>query len=310
MTGRSLPAPLLSIRRYQEREHSGSMSLFRRVAIVGVGLIGGSIGLGMTRRGLAQSIVGIGRRAKTLAPAKELGAIQEATIDLATGVAGADLILVCTPVGRIAADVIDAADQATDALVSDVGSTKVGIVGTVETQLCPAGQWHRGNRFLGGHPIAGSEQKGVGHASADLFEGRACVLTPTGQTSPADEAKLTELWTALGARVVKMTPDAHDRALAAISHAPHVVAAALAAATPLGDVALAAGGWLDTTRIAAGDVSLWQQILSANPGHVLAAIARFEEKLAAIRSAIEKGDATRLEQLLAEGKQVRDAVGS
>jgi prephenate dehydrogenase len=163
---------------------------------------------------------------------------------------------------------------------------------------------------LGGHPIAGSEQKGIAHARDDLFQGRACVLTPSDKTDPADLQKLTEFWTALGARVVTMSPADHDRALAAISHAPHVVAAALAAATPLADISLAAGGWLDTTRIAAGDASLWQQILLANPANVLGAIKGFETKLAALRSAIERRDAGGLEQLLAEAKQVRDAVGS
>ncbi len=286
------------------------MSVFRRVAIVGVGLIGGSIGLGITRRGLAQSVVGIGRQAKTLALARELGAVQETSLDFAKGATGADLVLVCTPVGRVADDVVTAAGQLTDALVSDVGSTKAGIVADVEGRLCPAGTWQHGVRFLGGHPIAGSEQKGISHARENLFEGRACVLTPTNHTDSADEQKLTDFWAALGARVVKMTPLEHDRALAAISHAPHVIAAALAAATPPADVPLAAGGWLDTTRIAAGDVSLWQQILLANPGYVVAAIDKFEKKLAALRSAIEHRNAGDVEKLLAEAKQVRDALGS
>jgi len=286
------------------------MSLFRRVAIVGVGLIGGSIGLGITRRGLAQSVVGIGRQAKTLATARELGAVHETSLDLATGVAAADLVLICTPVGRIAADSIAAAEHLTDALVSDVGSTKAGIVHDVEAELCPSGTWRRGVRFLGGHPIAGSEQKGIAHARDNLFDGRACVLTPTDKSEPADVKKLADFWAALGARVVKMAPADHDRALAAISHAPHVIAAALAASTPLADVSLAAGGWLDTTRIAAGDASLWQQIFLANPANVLSAIDVFETKLAALRSAIERRDAAGLEKLLAEAKQVRDAVGS
>ena len=163
---------------------------------------------------------------------------------------------------------------------------------------------------MGGHPIAGSEQTGVAHARGDLFDGRACVLTPTANTTPADERQLAEFWTALGARVVKMNPTEHDRALAAISHAPHVIAAALAASTPPADVSLAAGGWLDTTRVAAGDASLWQQILLANPANVLAAIDAFEKELAAMRSAIERRSAGDLEKLLAEAKQVRDAVGS
>ena len=262
-----------------QRDRAGLMSLFRRVAIVGVGLIGGSIGLGITRRGLAQSVVGIGRQAKTLDSAREIGAVHETSLDLATGVAAADLVLICTPVGRIAADVVAAAGHLTDSLLSDVGSTKAGIVHDVELQLCPSGNGRRGVRFLGGHPIAGSEQKGIAHARDDLFDGRACVLTPTGKTDPADLAKLTEFWTALGARVVKMSPADHDRALAAISHAPHVIAAALAAATPPADLSLAAGGWLDTTRIAAGDASLWQQILLANPANVLGGDRRVRNEI-------------------------------
>jgi prephenate dehydrogenase len=126
----------------------------------------------------------------------------------------------------------------------------------------------------------------------------------------ADAKLLSQFWTALGMQVVTMTPDEHDRALATISHAPHVIAAALAAATPAGDVPLAAGGWLDTTRIAAGDALLWQQILLANSDHVLASIDTFESRLAAFRRAIESADAGGLEKLLAEAKQVRDAVGS
>jgi prephenate dehydrogenase len=247
---------------------------------------------------------------KSLEAARKLGAIHEATLDLAGGVKGADLVLVCTPVGRIAADALAAAGPLSDALISDVGSTKAGIVADVERQLCPGGKWSRNVRFVGGHPIAGSEQKGVAHAREDLFVGRVCVLTPTAHTPAADVEKLSEFWTELGAKVRTMTPDAHDRALAAISHAPHVVAAALAAATPDEDVPLAAGGWLDTTRIAAGDVELWQQILLANPGHVLDAVGRIEKKLAALRSAIQRGDASELEKLLAEAKRVRDAVGS
>ncbi len=180
----------------------------------------------------------------------------------------------------------------------------------VERQLCPQGKWNRNVRFVGGHPIAGSEQKGVAHAREDLFVGRVCLLTPTTHAPAADVEKLSEFWTELGAKVRTMTPDAHDRALAAISHAPHVVAAALAAATPGEDVPLAAGGWLDTTRIAAGDVELWRQILLANPGHVLEAVGRIEKKLAALRSAIQRGVASELEELLAEAKRVRDAVGS
>jgi prephenate dehydrogenase len=280
------------------------------VAIVGVGLIGGSIGLALARRGLAKQIVGIGRRAESLSAAKGLGAVTRTTLDLREGVAEAELVVVCTPVGQIVKHVCEAAAACpADTLITDAGSTKLEIV----TQLDDAqlrGPWRLGVRFLGSHPLAGNEKKGPEHARADLFEGRVVVITPSERTTTADCDALEDFWTALGARVVRMLADQHDRAVAATSHMPHLVASAIAAATPKEYLTLTAGGWLDTTRIAAAEPALWQQILLANRASVLESLSRVEGALAALRGAVEKRDAARLEQLLTEAKQVRDALGS
>ncbi len=287
------------------------MRQWNRVVIVGVGLIGGSIGLALLRRGMAAHVVGVGHRAQSLATAERLGAVHSTSGNLENAVAGADLVVICTPVAAIA-DYALAAAQAcgADTLITDAGSTKAQIVREVERRLCDGGRWQNNVRFVGSHPIAGDHRRGVEHARADLFERRVTVLTPTPNTSVEDREALADFWTALGSRVVEMTPDEHDRALAAISHLPHLVAAAVAAATPEEWVPLAGGGWTDTTRVAAGDPALWQQILLSNTSHVLAALERTSGCLDALRRAIEAGDADRLEQLLADAKRIRDALGS
>ncbi|HEV3004990.1 MAG TPA: prephenate dehydrogenase/arogenate dehydrogenase family protein [Pirellulales bacterium] len=273
------------------------------VAIVGVGLIGGSIGLALRERGLARHVVGIGRGAASLRQARRIGAVTRTTLDLTRGAARAELVIVCTPVGRIAADVCAAAEASrTGALVTDVGSTKAQIVAALDGKL------PRQSRFVGSHPLAGGEKSGAAHATTELFVGRTVVVTPTAATANDDFASVAALWHGLGAKVVRMSPDDHDRILAATSHVPHLVASALAAATPQHDLPLAASGWLDTTRVASGDAELWQQIFLSNRAHVLAALGRFDEVLASLRQALERGDDARLAEILAEAKRRRDAA--
>lgn len=276
---------------------------FKTVAILGVGLIGGSIGLGLRRRGLAERVIGIGRRLESLRVAREMGAITSATLVPGEGVAEADLVIVCTPVGRIVEDVKSVAPHCRpEALVTDVGSTKAEIVAGVGAEL------PHGVRFIGSHPLAGSEKSGPAAAESDLFVDRVVIVTPDEATPPGDLEALCGFWRGLGARVVQMPADAHDRALAATSHLPHVVAAALAAATPEELLGLTAGGWSDCTRIASGDPELWRQILATNRESLLASLTRFEEQLAAFRTAIEhRGDEAILE-LLTAAKRRRDAV--
>lgn len=281
------------------------MRTWDTVAILGVGLIGGSIGLALRRRELARHVVGIGRRTTSLRAAKKVGAVTSTTTDVARGVADAELVVVCTPVAQIVEHVRGvAANCPPETLITDAGSTKLQIVEQLDVDL------GRGVRFLGSHPLAGSQRSGPTEANADLFEGRTVVLTPTRRSTSADEETLTSFWTALGARVVCMTARAHDQAVASTSHLPHVVAAALAASLPERHANLAAGGMRDTTRIAAGDAELWTQILLDNREHVLAALTGFDKALEAFRTALVRGDRQRLHKVLTQAKQRRDALGS
>lgn len=280
----------------------------RSVTIVGVGLIGGSIGLALRARGLAGKVVGYGSRPATLAAAHKLGAIDEIATDPAAAVADAELVVVCAPVDHIVEQVRQLAPLCPPGtLLTDAGSTKARIVCELDAA---AASWDPAVHFVGSHPLAGNEKRGPQHAHVDLFAGRVVVLTPTDSTRAEDCRKLHEFWTGLGAAVVEMAPEEHDRALAVTSHLPHVVAAALAGATPEDYVKLTAGGWQDSTRIAAGDPALWRQIMLANRENLLAAIERFTPQLAALSEALEMADAKRLEQLLADAKHIRDGVGN
>lgn len=281
------------------------MQRFENVAIVGVGLIGASIGLALRERGLAGRVIGIGRRPTTLEVARERGAVTETTTDLKQGVAEAELVVVCTPVATIVETVEQvAAASPASCLITDAGSTKGEIVAALDHLS------DKGPRFVGSHPLAGGENSGPQHGRADLLVGRVVVLTPAEKTRPEDLQTLEQFWCALGARVVSLSPAEHDEALATTSHLPHLVAAAIAGSTPKQYAALVATGWLDTTRIAAGDAELWQQILLGNRDHVLKSLDRFEALLTEMREAIENVDQNRLKTLLLKAKRTRDALGS
>ena len=275
------------------------------VAIVGVGLIGGSIGLALRERRLARHVVGIGRRPASLRVAKKVGAVDATTTSLTKGVAKAELVVVCTPVEQIVEQVQAAAKACpTGTLITDAGSTKAEIVSRLNGSLA------RGVRFVGSHPLAGSEKTGPGVATPHLFEGRVVVLTPAKPTAPEDIQSVSGFWSSLGAKVVLKSPDEHDRALACTSHLPHLIASALAAATPRECLSLTATGWLDTTRIAAADPDLWTQIFSTNRDNLLESLEKFERVLASLRLAVERGDRRKLRKILTDAKQHRDAVGS
>jgi len=281
------------------------MKPYNTVAIVGVGLIGGSIGLALRKRKLARHVVGIGRRASSLMAASRCGAVTRTTRNLAQGVAEAQLVVVCTPVDSVASAVLAAANAVPrGTLITDAGSTKLSIVEAV------AGRLPQGARFVGSHPLAGGEQSGPVAARDDLFEGRQVILTPMEEGKPSDARAVSAFWRALGARVVMMSPEEHDRIVAVTSHLPHLVAAALAAATPRDLLKLTAAGWHDTTRVASGDVGLWVEILRNNRGHVLKALAEFEKLMDSWTQALSSGDDQRLAKLLTEGKRNRDAVGN
>lgn len=275
------------------------------MAIVGVGLIGGSIGLTLRRRGLADRVIGLGRDPTRLDEATRLGAIDEATTVAEHAVAEAEVVVICTPVTRVADDVIQLAALADPkALITDAGSTKRTIVAAVEAD--PRGR----AVFVGAHPIAGSERSGVENARTDLFEGRVCALTPTASTAPDQLQLARSYWSSLGCRLVEMTPTAHDDALALTSHLPHVVAAALASSVPEEVLPLAAGAYRDGTRVAAADPDLWTGILLQNREPVLHALLAFHAGLNVLTQALRDGDSPGLRSLLADASARREGFES
>jgi prephenate dehydrogenase len=287
------------------------MKALNCVAIAGVGLIGGSVGLAVRSRNLAKNVVGFGSQEKNLAAALQMGAISGVASDPRSAVAQADLVVVCAPVGHIVEQVrrIAALCRA-GTLITDVGSTKEIIVGQLEQAAETDAAWRPEVRFVGSHPLAGSEKRGSQHAEADLFVGRIVIVTPTPRTRPDDTQAVSDFWRSLGATVREMSASEHDRAMAATSHLPHLIAAAIAGSTPEEYVTLAASGWQDTTRIAAGDHSLWRQIMVANRANLLAALQHFSGRLDDWRKALEANDGPELDRLLREAKRIRDAVGS
>ncbi len=255
------------------------------VAIIGVGLIGGSVGLALRRSGLANRVLGIGRDENRLAEAKQIGAIDEIATNWSRGVADAEVVVVCTPVTRVVRDVLNASrDGRDDVLITDAGSTKRDIVEQVEAHEVAH------DRFVGAHPLAGSERKGAAHASAGLFDGRSCVLTPTGRTPPDRLDRARSFWSSLGCRLIEMGPVTHDDALARTSHLPHVTAAALAAVVPKELLPLAAGAYRDGTRVAMSDAALWSGIFLANRRPVLDAVEALREQLSEFEHALRSED--------------------
>jgi prephenate dehydrogenase len=285
------------------------MRTWDTVAIIGVGLIGGSIGLALRERKLARRVIGIGRRAESLKAALDRGCVTHTTTSIAEGVKNAELIVVCTPVDLIARQVGEIGQHCYEGcVITDAGSTKAEIVVRAETLL--GMRFPRHMPFVGSHPLAGSEKNGPEAATADLFDGRVVIVTESEISDHDVVDTIEEFWQSLGARVVRMSPADHDASLARTSHLPHLIASALAAATPADLLPLTATGWQDTTRIAAGDAELWRQIFLANREATLKALADFETVLAGFRAALEAADGAKLADLLAEGKRRRDAVGS
>ncbi|NLF32523.1 MAG: prephenate dehydrogenase, partial [Planctomycetes bacterium] len=245
-------------------------------------------------------VVGIGHRRASLDEALEIGAIDAASLDPAEGVVGAALVVLCTPVGLFA-DLLRriAPHLAEGAIVTDVGSTKAAVVRDAERIL------RKQRNFLGSHPIAGSEQRGVGFARADLFEGKTCILTPTARTRPDARQRVRRFWQDVGMRTVELSPAAHDRALARVSHLPHALAALLVN-VPRGDeLDLAGTGFIDTTRIAGGDPIMWRDICLDNRARLREAVDAMGRELAAFRRLLEAADGPGLERLFAKSQKRR-----
>ena len=282
--------------------------MIERLAIIGVGLLGGSLAKAARAQAIAREIVGIGRSEARLRPAADDGTLDRITTDLADGLRGADRVVLAATVlanETLLPEVWRAA--AAGAVLTDVGSTKRGIVAAAERL---AGG-RRDVQFVGSHPMAGSEKSGYGVARVDLFQGATVVVTP-GELSEAGAVKsVTELWAGVGARVVTLEAETHDRAVAAISHLPHVVAWALVDAVERFEpdaFAVAARGFKDTTRIAASDPEVWREILLDNRESVRASLAAFRLALDDLERLVVGGDGAALGALLARVKATREKL--
>jgi prephenate dehydrogenase len=282
--------------------------VIRRLAIVGLGLLGGSVAKAARAESLAREIVGVGRNAANLAPALRDGTVDHVTTDLREGLAGADMVVLATPVATLERQ-LPAVWQAAlpEALVTDVGSTKATIVRAAET-LCA----RRPLDFVGSHPMAGSNLSGFAVARADLFRHATVILTPTDRTAPGAVKRITEFWEAAGGRVVTMDPATHDRAVAAVSHLPHLVADALVDAVLRMDpqfLDVAARGFKDTTRIAASSPTVWREIFEENREALAEAVEAFRAALDDLERLLRSGDASRIEGELERIRMIRAGLG-
>ena len=281
------------------------MASFSKVAIVGVGLIGGSIGLAIRQRGLAKQVVGIGRSETSLSKAQSVGAVTQVTTQLLEGIAAAELVVVATPVSRVVEDVAAVlASASPTALVTDVGSTKSQICERIDEL------GNGSSRFVGSHPLAGDHRSGAMYARADLFTEKTVVLTPTSGTADTTLVGMSDFWESLGAKVVQMSPQEHDDALAFTSHLPHLVASVLAESTPPSWLSLSGSGWADSTRIAASDPELWTQIFTQNRAGVLSALKQMLANLQLMHDHLVEEDWAKLQEYLTQAKRTRDALGN
>ena len=272
------------------------------VVIVGVGLIGGSIGLAIRARNVARRVVGVDPDPARLEQGLRLGAIDGVANDLKTGLVEAEVAVICTPVTATVSLVLEASRLGPDSiLIIDVGSTKARIVAEVEADSLAR------SRFVGCHPIAGSERQGVEHSRADLFQGRTSVLTLSDRT-PLDRVERARIfWTALGSNVVEVDPKVHDDQLAMTSHLPHFIASALASTVPPELSAMAAGAYRDGTRVADADASLWAGIFLDNRQSVLEALSAFEGEFHSFQQALLAQDHDRLVSWWDRGRGRRSA---
>lgn len=275
--------------------------------MIGVGLLGGSLGLAARQRGLAGEVAGFVRRPASLAECVNAGAVDAATQDLAEAARDADLVVLCTPIGQMGELAARLAPLLPpQAVVTDVGSVKAEVVRHLEPLFARAGA-----SFVGSHPMAGAEKMGVAHARADLFHQAVCVITPTSASDPGAAGMLAALWAGVGGQVVRLAPELHDRLVARSSHLPQALATTLAGyvldeASPREQALLCAGGFRDGTRIASGSPEMWRDIMLANREPLVAALREFSGRLDALRSAIEQGDAVAITRWLETGKRLRD----
>lgn len=281
---------------------------FRKIAIVGMGLIGGSVGLAVRKNKFCK-VTGIARRKESIRKAAKIGAIDRGTTDIADGVKNSELVIIAVPVGAIC-DITKTAipHLKPDCIITDVGSTKQEIVRTLE-KILP-----QNIHFIGSHPLAGAEKSGIEAARDTLFENAACILTPGRKSSSNNINSVKNFWEALGMKVMIMKPEEHDSLLSLTSHLPHLAAAGLV--NLIGDLqkkdnrilSLIASGFRDTTRIASSSPILWADICMSNKKEILSSMKMYRELLRKIEKSIKDGNTASLMKFLEKGKRIRDAL--
>jgi prephenate dehydrogenase len=280
--------------------------MFEQLGLIGCGLIGGSFALALKRAGLVKRVVGYSKSPSTTERARQMGVIDVEAPSALLAVSGADIVLLAVPVSATEATFKAIRHLVTSqALIMDVGSTKRDVVDAARRVLGP----HVGS-FVPAHPIAGKEVSGVEHADADLFVGKQVVITPIERTLTAKLKQATDIWTAMGSKVLQMSPESHDAAFAAVSHLPHLIAFALMNAItgqPHGKdyLSLAGPGFRDFTRIAASDPKIWRDILLSNREELLAQSKIFQNNLQALELMISSGNADALEDLVDRASETR-----
>jgi prephenate dehydrogenase len=281
--------------------------VIERLAIVGVGLIGGSLARALRSAGAVGSVVGTGRRREPLETALRLGVIDAFDLDPGRAVAGADMVVVAVPLLAIGGALrAIAVHLAPGAVVTDVGSAKLSVIEAAQAALGA-----QSRRFVPGHPIAGTERSGVEASYASLFQRRRVILTPTGETDEAAVREVEAMWLATGAEVERMDPRHHDEVLAATSHLPHLLAYALVDALARMDerrevFRFAAGGFRDFSRIASSDPTMWHDVCLANREAILCALRLFRDDLDRLTRAIDERDGDYIRQVFSRAKAARD----
>ena len=279
------------------------MPLCKQVTIVGLGLMGGSLGMALRRRRLAGRVVGLSRTTATVRRATQRGAIDRGTTNAADAVRDADIVVLAMPIDAIVPSALRLARlMRPGSILTDLGSTKREIVSALQRRLPTT------IRFVGAHPLAGSEARGIDAARADLFDGSVCVVTPTPKTDAAALRMITRLWTPLVRRVVRMDPRTHDRLLAEASHLPHALAFCLVHAASPSARAIAPRSFLQATRVAKSDPDLWDDIFLSNRAAVVAAMNQFERRSKELRALMTRGDARVLRKWLAHAQHLRQAL--
>ncbi len=281
--------------------------LFQKVAVIGVGLIGGSFALALKQANACGHVVGAGRNPANMKLALERGSIDSIESDAARAVEDADLVLVSTPVGQFA-KVFQSINSSLKpgAIITDAGSTKRDVVEAARKALKK-----KISQFVPAHPIAGAEKSGAGAASAELFRGKRVVITPLAENSEQAVERVNRAWSTCGARTSQMSPEQHDEVFAAVSHLPHLLAFALvhevASRKNAAELfSFAAGGFRDFTRIASSHPEMWRDICVANRDRLAGELSRYSKKLAEVKKLLQGRDAAALEELFREARAARE----